>query len=109
VRRGDIVLTALPGDYGKPRPTVVVQSDWLNQSDCSSVVVCPMTSFESDLSRIRIVLAPTAENGLSARSGVVVDFFAAVPVRRLRRVIGRIAAEHIRRLDRAFLVVLGFA
>ncbi|MGH6904039.1 MAG: type II toxin-antitoxin system PemK/MazF family toxin [Geminicoccaceae bacterium] len=41
------MLTALPGDYGKPRPAVVVQSDWLNQSDCSSIVVCPMTSFEA--------------------------------------------------------------
>lgn len=109
MRRGDIVLTALPGDYGKPRPAVVVQSNWLNQSDCSSVVVCPMTSFESDLSRIRIVLAPTAENGLSARSEVMVEKLAAVPVRRLRRVIGRLDAEHMRRLDRALLLVLGFA
>jgi mRNA interferase MazF len=109
VRRGDVVLTALPGDYGKPRPAVVVQSDWLNQSDCSSVVVCPMTSFEADRSRIGIVLAPTAENGLSARSEVIVEKLAAISVRRLRRVIGRLDAEHMRRVDRALLLVLGFA
>jgi mRNA interferase MazF len=102
-------MTALPGDYGKPRPAVVVQSDWLNRSDCSSVVVCPMTSFEADPSRIRIVLAPTAENGLSARSEVMVEKLAAVPVRRLRRVIGHLNAAHMRRVDRALLLVLGFA
>ena len=109
MRRGDIVLTVLPGDYGKPRPAVVVQSDQLNQGDCSSVVVCPMTSFESDSSRIRIVLAPTAQNGLSARSEIMVEKLAAVPVRRLRGVIGRLDTEHMRLIDRALLVVLGFA
>jgi mRNA-degrading endonuclease toxin of MazEF toxin-antitoxin module len=48
-------------NYGKPRPAVVVQSDQLNEGDCSSVLACPMTSFESDSARIRIVLAPTAQ------------------------------------------------
>jgi mRNA interferase MazF len=109
VRRGDIVLTVLPGDYGKPRPAVVVQSDQLNEGDCSSVVVCPMTSFESDGSRIRIILTPTVQNGLSAQSEVMVEKLAAVPVRRLRRVIGRLDTEHMRLVDRALLLVLGFA
>jgi mRNA interferase MazF len=109
VRRGDIVLTALPGDYGKPRPAVVVQSDRLNEGDCSSVVVCPMTSFEADASLMRVVLAPTAQNGLSGRSEVMVEKLAAVPVRRLRRVIGRLDTEHMRLVDRALLLVLGFA
>jgi mRNA interferase MazF len=109
VRRGDIVLTALPGDYGKPRPAVVVQSDRLNESDCSSVVVCPMTSFAAGSSRMRIVLAPTVQNGLSARSEVMVEKLAAVPVRRLRGVIGRLDAEQMRLVDRALLLVLGFA
>ena len=27
IKRGDIVTCALSGDYGKPRPAVVVQSD----------------------------------------------------------------------------------
>jgi mRNA interferase MazF len=27
VRRGDLVTVALPGDYGKPRPALVIQSD----------------------------------------------------------------------------------
>jgi mRNA interferase MazF len=102
-------VLALPGDYGKPRPAVVVQSDQLNESDCSSVVVCPMTSFEADRSRIRIALAPTVENGLSARSEVMVEKLSAVPVRRLHRVIGRVGAEDMRLIDRAILLVLGFA
>jgi mRNA interferase MazF len=27
VKRGDVVVCTLAGDYGKPRPAVVVQSD----------------------------------------------------------------------------------
>jgi mRNA interferase MazF len=109
LRRGDVVLTVLPGDYGEPRPAVVVQSDQLNEGGCSSVVVCPMTSFEAESSRIRIVLAPTAQNGLSARSEVMVEKLAAIPVRRLRRVIGRLDVEEMGMIDRALLLILGFA
>jgi len=31
MRRGDVVVVALPGDLGKPRPAVVVQVDVLNE------------------------------------------------------------------------------
>ncbi|MGA9549823.1 MAG: type II toxin-antitoxin system PemK/MazF family toxin, partial [Rhodomicrobium sp.] len=27
MKRGDIVIVSAPGDYGKPRPAVVIQSD----------------------------------------------------------------------------------
>jgi hypothetical protein len=30
IKRGDVVICAAPGDYGKPRPAVVVQSDLFN-------------------------------------------------------------------------------
>ena len=33
VKRGDIVTVALQGDYGKPRPAVVIQSDWIDATD----------------------------------------------------------------------------
>jgi hypothetical protein len=53
MRRGDVVTVAATGDYGKPRPAVIVQADALPERH-ASVVVCPMTSAE--LSRP----APTA-------------------------------------------------
>ena len=42
MRRGEIVTVAVQGDYGKPRPAVVIQSDWLAETD--SVLVCLLTS-----------------------------------------------------------------
>lgn len=43
MKRGDIVLAVAAGDYGKPRPALVVQSDLFNDTH-ASVLVCLMTS-----------------------------------------------------------------
>ena len=40
MRRGDILTVAAPGDYGKPRPAVLIQSDLLN-TDAQSIIVPP--------------------------------------------------------------------
>jgi hypothetical protein len=40
-RRGDLVIVSAPGDYGKPRPAVVVQSDRL---PLDSVLVALITT-----------------------------------------------------------------
>jgi PemK-like, MazF-like toxin of type II toxin-antitoxin system len=43
VKRGDLVVVALPGDYGKPRPALVVQSDLFNDAH-ASITVAPVSS-----------------------------------------------------------------
>ena len=47
MRRGDVVTVAAAGDYGKPRPAVIVQTDAL-PAEHASVVVCQMTSEGDD-------------------------------------------------------------
>src|SRR5436305_823443 len=47
MRRGDVVTVAATGDYGKPRPAVIVQTDALPAGH-ASVVVCQMTSEGDD-------------------------------------------------------------
>jgi mRNA interferase MazF len=42
VRRGDLVTIALTGDYGKPRPALVVQADAFDA--LTSVTVLRLTS-----------------------------------------------------------------
>jgi mRNA interferase MazF len=39
IKRGDVVICAGPGDYGKPRPAVVVKSDLFNRTHSSVVGV----------------------------------------------------------------------
>lgn len=42
MRRGDFVSIAIQGDYGKPRPALVIQADLFNEH--ASVTVLPVTS-----------------------------------------------------------------
>ncbi len=47
VSRGDVVLAAMAGDYGKLRPWLVVQADQHNRADRpDSILVCPLTSHQ---------------------------------------------------------------
>jgi mRNA interferase MazF len=42
MKRGDIVTVVISGDYGKPRPVLVVQSDLFSEHPL--VTVLPITS-----------------------------------------------------------------
>ena len=109
MKRGDVVLTVLPGDYGKPRPAVVVQGDAVTEADYGSVVVCPMTSGTGQGSLVRVPVAPNQGNGLKIESEIMVEKLAGVSTKRLRGVIGRLDAVTMRAVDQALSVVLGFA
>jgi len=43
MKRGDVVVVALSGDYGKPRPALIVQSDLFNETH-ASVTLAPVTT-----------------------------------------------------------------
>ena len=107
MRRGDVVLAAMPGDYGKPRPAVIVQADEMIRFGFSSVVVCPMTTTMSDRPTVRVGVEPDPINGLSQRSEVMVEKLVAMATRKIRRVIGHLDRATIADIDRALFVVLG--
>jgi mRNA interferase MazF len=108
VSRGDVVIIALPGDYGKRRAAVVVQSD-LFASDFASVLVCPMTSEPLAHSVARIAVAPSPENGLPAAGNLMVDKTAAIPRSRIFRPVGRLDQATLQRLDAALALMLGLS
>jgi mRNA interferase MazF len=105
--RGDVVIVAAPGDYGKPRPAVIVQSDALPESH-ASVVICQMTSdlAEADF---RVTIEPGPENGLSVRSQVMADKPVTLKRARLGQRIGRLDDADMARLQAAIAFVMGFA
>jgi mRNA interferase MazF len=55
LRRGDVVIVAVAGDYGKPRPAVVVQTDAIPAAH-ASVVVCQMTTTLLDAADLRVTI-----------------------------------------------------
>ena len=58
MKRGDLVTVSAPGDYGKPRPAVVVQSDWLTATE--SVLVALLTSALVKAPLYRLTIEPAS-------------------------------------------------
>jgi mRNA interferase MazF len=99
VKRGDVVTIALPGDYGKPRPALVIQSDAFSALD--SVTVLRVTSDIHDFPLFRITVEPNSENGLVKRSQIMIDKAAAVPRAKIVQRIGRIDTGTMRQVSDA--------
>jgi mRNA interferase MazF len=108
MKRGDVVLVALQGDYGKPRPAVILQNDLITAEESDSIIVCPMTSDVSGMREFRVGVDPNPGNGLRVRSEVMVEKLAGVPRHRLREVIGQLDADVLGAVEQASLLVLGF-
>jgi mRNA interferase MazF len=107
MRRGDIVLAAFKGDWGKPRPFLVAQADLIGAHGYTSVVVCPLTSELTGGAVCRVLVEATPETGLRERSEIMVEKLAAPPRGRLRDVIGRVDDATMREVERALLLALG--
>jgi mRNA interferase MazF len=106
--RGDLVTVVAPGDYGKPRPAVVVQTDAF-PANHASVIICPLTSETIDVHGFRVTIDPTESNGLRVRSQVMADKPVTVRRERIGRRIGRLDAIQIARLNAALAFVMGLA
>jgi mRNA interferase MazF len=107
MKQGDIIAVSLPGDYGKPRPAVIVQSDAFEH--LNSVTVLPLTSHVLSLERCRVVVNPTEQNGLQKVSQIMVEKASTVPRDRAGQLIGRLSPEDISAVNRALALFLGFA
>ena len=77
MNRGDIVICVLKGDYGKPRPAVVIQSDLFNLTH-TSITICPITSYLIDAPLFRITLIPSEFNNLLSPSQIMVDKITSI-------------------------------
>lgn len=108
MRRGDVVIVAAAGDYGKARPAVVVQTDAFPET-YASVVICQMTSQIVDAPDFRVTVDPSEKNGLRARSQIMADKPVTVRRARIGQSIGRLDDGDTGRLDAALAFVMGLA
>ena len=108
MQRGLFVTVAASGDYGKPRPALVVQSDLFDA--LTSVVICPLTTtLRDDADQIRIDVAPSTDNGLREKSQIAIDKITVVPATKVGGAIGRADDALMLRVNRALALFLGMA
>ena len=108
MRRGDLVTITLQGDFGKPRPALVVQSDLFN-ADHATVSVLPITSAIIGAPVFRITLEPSTANGLRKVSQIMVDKIVSMKREKIGETFGRLDDETMLRVNRALTVWLGVA
>jgi mRNA interferase MazF len=108
MKRGDIITMAdLGGDCtGKPRPAVVVRADVFG--NLKSVTVCPLTSSPTE-ALFRVPVQSSDELPLNQPSKIMVDKVTTIRPERVGKVIGKLSAADIQRLNGSLMVFLGLA
>jgi mRNA interferase MazF len=107
MRRGDLVTVAAPGDVGKPRPALVIQSDLFDE--LPSVTLCLVTSALRETPLFRVTVDPLPDNGLQRISQIQVDKIMTVARERVGGVIGRLDDATMMRVSRSLAVFIGIA
>lgn len=105
MRRGDLVAVA--GDFGKPRPALVVQADTFGAAATVTVLLMSATLVEAPL--IRITVQPDPANGLRRPSQIMVDKAITVRREKLGDPFGRLDGETMLAVNRSLALFLGIA
>lgn len=105
--RGDFVTVALAGDFGKPRPALVVQADSFSATATLTILLVTSTIVEAPL--LRVDVPPDAGSGLRKPSQVMIDKAMTVRRERLGSPIGRIDEDTLLQIERRLAVFLGIA
>ena len=107
MKRGDLVTIVLQGDYGKPRPALVIQSDFFDAHP--SVTVLPVTGELRETPLFRVTVEPTETNGLRKTSQVMVDKCMTVAKEKVGDVFGGLDTSQLVEVERCLAVFLGIA
>ncbi|MEX8549223.1 MAG: type II toxin-antitoxin system PemK/MazF family toxin [Mucilaginibacter sp.] len=113
LKRFDIWITDMNPPFGsepgKVRPVVIVQSDVLHQFNYPATIVCPISSQQKGVSKIRIPVKSTETNGLKKDSSIIVDQITAIDLGRLRERVGYLEVEYRQTLYESIFEILDLA
>ena len=107
-RRGDLVTVAVQGDFGKPHPALVIQSDLFNGTH-PTVMLCLLTSELRDAPIFRLSVEAAAGNGLKQASQVQIDKVMTVSRDKIGPSFGRLDDATLVKVNRALAVFAGIA
>lgn len=107
MKRGDLISIAIQGDFGKPRPALIIQANQF--SEHTSITVLPITSTIVFAPLLRVTVQPNQENGLEKISQVMVDKVITIKRDKAGAVIGQIDTDILIEIERCLAVFLGIA
>ena len=105
MRRGDIIIVAPPGEFGKPRPAIVIQADLAMNGE--TVTFLPITSDLEHFMKIRVPVVPDAVNGLRKPSEVMVERIQTTSLSRIGGIVGHLDRKSMLAVESALMVHLG--
>lgn len=105
--RGDLVTIAITGDFGKPRPALVIQANQFEEHATVTVLLLSSTLVDAPL--LRVSVAPDATNGLQKISQVMIDKAMTLKREKIGPTFGRIDPKTMLEIDRCLAVFLGIA
>lgn len=107
MKRGDFVTVAMQGDFGKPRPALVIQSDQFDEH--ATVTILPVTGTLVEAPLLRVTIQPSETNGLKKASQVMIDKSMTVKRDKLGEVFGSASDAAMLEISRCLAVFLGIA
>lgn len=105
MRRGEVWTLRDGGYASKARPVVVVQDESVAEFD--SIILCLLTSYDSDGMPTRVKIGPSDDNGLFKTSYVMADKIISVDKALLGERIGVLADEDMELVGRSLAKILG--
>jgi len=105
--RGGFVTIAMQGDFGKPRPALIIQSNQFDEH--ASLTVLPVTSTLVEAPLLRITVQPSQRNGLQNASQVMIDKVLTIKRDKVGIVFGQIEPDKLIEVERCLAVFLGIA
>jgi len=101
------VTVAMTGDFGKPRPALIIQADMFDQT--GTVTVLLLSTMLTDAPLIRLTVDPTAQNGLREPSQIMIDKAMSVKRSKVGKSFGRLDDGMMVAVNRSLAIFLGFA
>lgn len=107
MKRGDFVTIAIQGDFGKPRPALVIQANQFEEHATVTVLLVTGTLVAAPL--LRVTVQPDVDNGLQEPSQVMVDKAMTLKRDKVGPTFGRIDLDALVEVERCLAVFLGIA
>ncbi len=105
MRRGEVWTLRDDGYASKARPVIVIQNEDIASFD--SVILCLLTSFDSEHLKTRVRIEPSSANGLERRSYAMTDKIVTVEKEQLGFCIGHISSDDMEKISVELMRVLG--